>query len=177
MSVEKWTTNLEVKADKAGQKRKDWQIPLKKRLGQSWNLYSSGPDRYLDISFKGARFDGEANFSGRNFEEATDFTNAHFYSPPKFDAVTNASQIDFTGAHIGFALPGRIVHWTSDTKIPLRLRALRKIAEETKNHDLERDLYIEERKAERGVYLGQILELDEPKKNLVVRFNQFERIW
>ena len=31
----------------------------------------------------------------------------------------------------------------------------RKIAEETKNHDLERDLYIEERKAERGVYLRQ----------------------
>jgi len=35
------------------------------------------------------------------------------------------------------------------------LRAFRKIAEETKNHDLERDLYIEERKAERGVYLDQ----------------------
>jgi hypothetical protein len=35
------------------------------------------------------------------------------------------------------------------------LRAFRKIAEETKNHDLERDLYIEERNAERGVYLRQ----------------------
>ena len=45
-------------------------------------------------------------------------------------------------------------HWTSDA-IPVRLRAFRKIAEETKNHDLERDLYIEERKAERGVYLRQ----------------------
>ena len=40
----------------------------------------------------------------------------------------------------------------------MRLRALRKIAEETKNHDLERDLYIEERKAERGVSLHQLLE-------------------
>jgi deoxyribodipyrimidine photolyase len=39
-----------------------------------------------------------------------------------------------------------------DHKIPVRLRAIRKIVEETKNHDLERDLYIEERKAERGVY-------------------------
>jgi hypothetical protein len=37
------------------------------------------------------------------------------------------------------------------------LRALRKIAEETKNHDLERDLYIEERKAERGVYWRQLV--------------------
>jgi hypothetical protein len=35
------------------------------------------------------------------------------------------------------------------------LRRLRKLAEDTKNHDLERDLYIEERKAERGVYLIQ----------------------
>jgi len=35
------------------------------------------------------------------------------------------------------------------------LRALRKVVDETKNHDLERDLYIEERKAERGVYLRQ----------------------
>jgi len=37
----------------------------------------------------------------------------------------------------------------------VRLRAFRKIAEETKNHDLKRDLYIEERKAERGVFLHQ----------------------
>jgi len=35
------------------------------------------------------------------------------------------------------------------------LRTFRKIAEETKNHDLERDLYIRERTAERGVYLRQ----------------------
>jgi hypothetical protein len=46
------------------------------------------------------------------------------------------------------------------------LRALRKIAEETKNHDLERDLYIEERKAERGVYLVQHFKdwVKDPKK-------------
>ena len=29
------------------------------------------------------------------------------------------------------------------------------MVEDMKNHDLERDLYIEERKAERGVYLRQ----------------------
>jgi hypothetical protein len=46
------------------------------------------------------------------------------------------------------------------------LRAFRKIAEETKNHDLERDLYIEERKAERGVYLVQRFKdwVKDPKK-------------
>jgi hypothetical protein len=105
---------------------------------------------FLSISFANARFNGEADFSGRTFEVHADFTNARFYYPPDFDAVNNTARIDFTGAHIGFVPPGKRA-WTKDSKVPLRLRALRKIAEDTKNHDLERDLYIEERKAERGV--------------------------
>jgi hypothetical protein len=48
--------------------------------------------------------------------------------------------------------------WTTDTTVALRFRLLRKIAEETKNHDLERDLYIEERKAERGMLMHQYLQ-------------------
>ena len=83
-----------------------------------------------------------------------DFSNARFFKPPIFHNVTNVVQIDFSGTRIGFALPGKR-SWTFDSKIPIGLRALRKIAEETKNHDLERDLYIEERKAERGVYWRQ----------------------
>ena len=51
--------------------------------------------------------------------------------------------------------PQANAHWTKDGKCPGSIARLRKIAEETKNHDLERDLYIEERKAERGVYLRQ----------------------
>jgi hypothetical protein len=38
--------------------------------------------------------------------------------------------------------------WTTDSDVAVRLRALRKLADETKNHDLERDFYIEELKAE-----------------------------
>jgi hypothetical protein len=72
--------------------------------------------------------------------------------------VTGVARIDFTGAHIGFAPPGELLHWTEDSRIPIRLRALRKIAEDTKNHDLECDLYIEERKAERGVYVHRLFE-------------------
>jgi hypothetical protein len=117
----------------------------------------SGTTRFSVISFQDARFYEEANFSYRSFNETANFTGARFYSPPNFDNVDNASQIDFTGAHIGFVPPGKL-HWTSKTEVPNRLRAVRKIAEETKNHDLERDLYIEERKAERGVYLVQWLE-------------------
>jgi Pentapeptide repeats (9 copies) len=130
------------------------RVTLKKRHEDLWTRSGSGPDRFLTISFTNARFDGEAKFSGRSFEQAANFTNARFYYPPDFDNVTNASLVDFTGAFIGFARPGR-PNWTFQSRVAIQLRALRKIAEETKNHDLERDLYIEERKAERGVHLVQ----------------------
>jgi hypothetical protein len=71
-----------------------------------------------------------------------DFTGARFYLPPVFDGAASASRIDFTGVHVSFAPPGKLLHWTGNSRIPLFLRAFRKIAEETKNHDLERDLYI-----------------------------------
>jgi hypothetical protein len=122
---------------------------------------------FVNISFAAVRFSGEANFSGRSFEKTADFTNARFYYPPNFDGVNGAGNIDFTNARIDFVPAGNWLHWTKDSRIPLRLRALRKVAEETKNHDLERDLYIKERKAERGVYLRQLLdELNEARKEL-----------
>jgi Pentapeptide repeats (9 copies) len=109
---------------------------------------------FASVSFAMARFDGEADFSNRGFQLA-DFTGARFYYPPNFDNVIGASQIDFTGAHVRFVPAGKWLHWAENSRIPVRLRAFRKFAEDTKNHDLERDLYIEERKAERGVYLSQ----------------------
>ena len=154
---------------------------MKQRHEASWKCWASLPHRLSLISFARALFDG-ADFSGRSFEHDTDFTGARFYSPPHFDNVTGANRIDFTGAHIGFVPPGRLLHWTSDTKVPLRLRALRKIAEETKIHDLERDLYIEERKAERGVYWHQLVEElkkapEEFKKKLEDINKQKKHVW
>jgi hypothetical protein len=134
---------------------------LEKRHKDSWKTTGSRLDRFLTISFSRARFDGVAVFSGRSFEKTADFTNARFYYPPDFDATTNVCRIDFTGVHIGFVPPGKRA-WTKDTQIPVRLRRLRKIAEDTKNHNLARDLYIEERKAERGVFWRQLS--DELKK-------------
>jgi hypothetical protein len=46
-----------------------------------------------------------------------------------------------------------------------------------KNHDLERDLYIEERKAERGVYLDQLLERDKLDKKLRDVAKQKKHVW
>jgi hypothetical protein len=129
-----------------------------RRHKESWERDGSGPDRFLRISFADACFDDKTNFSGRSFESKANCIGTQFHSPPDFDRTTNVSRIDFTGAHIGFSPPGTLVHWTEDSDIPLQLRAFRKIVEETKNHDLERDLYIEERKAERGVYWHQLFE-------------------
>ncbi|MCI0736316.1 MAG: hypothetical protein L0Y50_08610 [Beijerinckiaceae bacterium] len=134
----------------------DEQRELGKRLETSWETHGSGPDRFLLISFSGARFDGPAIFTGRTFAGEADFTQARFYSPPDFESAADAGKIDTTHAHIGFVPAGWWLHWTMDSAIPVRLRRLRKLAEETKNHDLERDLYIEERKAERGVYWRQL---------------------
>jgi hypothetical protein len=61
----------------------------------------------------------------RTFENTADFTNARFYYPPDFDGVGNASKIDLTGARIRFVPAGKWLHWTTDTQIPLRLRAFR----------------------------------------------------
>jgi uncharacterized protein YjbI with pentapeptide repeats len=117
-----------------------------------------GPDGFGNVSFAQARFKGVAHFSGRNFLARTDFTRARFDEPPIFDRCQNVGRLDLYGARIefsgtvlGFTIPG----WTIKSDIAIRLRLLRKLAEETKNHDLERDLYIEERKAERGIVLSQ----------------------
>jgi hypothetical protein len=151
---------------------------LERRQREASERYgSAGPDRFFIVTFVSARFDGGANFSSRTFEQAADFTNARFYSPPDFDTAASAARIDFSGVHIGFVPPGRLLHWTSESKVPVRLRRLRKIAEETKNHDLERDLYIEERIAERGVYLHQLLGLDELKQNLEAINKQKKHVW
>jgi uncharacterized protein YjbI with pentapeptide repeats len=138
------------------EKNEDPENPLKQRHRRLWEHRGSGPDRFRSISFANAQFSGGADFSSRKFESVVDFSNARFFTLPIFDNVTNVAQIDFTGTRLDFVLPGQR-HWTFNSQIPIRFRALRKIAEETKNPDLERDLYIEERKAERGVYLCQRL--------------------
>ena len=146
-SKEKWRRYIQVWADVVDEKGHE----------ESWKRWNSGPDRFLTVSFASAHFDGDAGFIGRTFEMDANFTNARFYRPPDFHGADHVDWIDFTGAYIGF---GRLLrpHWTTDAIVPLRLRTLRKIAEETKNHNLERDLYIEERKAERGVYWRQLIE-------------------
>ncbi|HUI20531.1 MAG TPA: hypothetical protein VLZ74_05750 [Methylocella sp.] len=122
---EEWAKEFEVGAAKVrGAKRRS--DSLEERHRESWSHSGSGPDRFLSLSFANARFHREATISGRTFKETADFHGARFYSPPDFDASTNLGLIDFSDVYIGFAQPGKN-HWTSDSRIPLRLRALRKI--------------------------------------------------
>jgi hypothetical protein len=129
------------------------------------------PDSFGTLNFRAARFNGVANFFGRTFKKPADFIRVAFNQLPNFDDCSGVGRIDFYGAKFRFtgrlgtrsefdprpilSTPG----WTSDSQVVIRLRTFRKLAEDTKNHDLERDLYIEERKAERGVmfadYFGQ----------------------
>jgi uncharacterized protein YjbI with pentapeptide repeats len=121
-----------------------------------------------NANFSGAKFGGTVDFSGRHFAGRVDFTNARFDQPPIFDQCEGVDNLDFYGARIRFAgatksfqlwrwqipeLP--TIGWTTDSRIALRLRSLRQLANRTNNHDLERDLYIEERKAERGILLAR----------------------
>jgi Pentapeptide repeats (9 copies) len=153
-SEEQCKRDLEGRVDGIWMDREALKV-LRKRHEDSWMRFGSGPNRFTTISFANARFDGEAEFSGRTFEGSTDFTNTRFYSPPYFDTATDAAQIDITGARIGFGSPGS-VGWVSAAKFVDRLRDSRKIAEEKRDHDRERDLYIEERKAELRIHLVQL---------------------
>jgi uncharacterized protein YjbI with pentapeptide repeats len=118
----------------------DIRAVIKQRYIEIISDDDSGPNRFLTISFANAHFDADADYSGRYFLRASDFTGVRFYYPPDFDAAANVFRIDFTGAQISFVRPGRL-NWTFQSRVIIQLRAFRKIAEETKNHDLERDLY------------------------------------
>ncbi|MBV5265093.1 pentapeptide repeat-containing protein [Pinisolibacter aquiterrae] len=120
-----------------------------------------GPAKFSIVSFTGAHFRGNVSFARRSFEHPADFTGVRFDAPPEFDGATNLQRINFTGARIRFAPADRPwwkPHFTTNSTVAIRLRALRSQIEATKNHDFERDLYIEERKAERGIYFDRYLE-------------------
>ena len=138
------------------QERKDAFVTLDPELLGA----GAGPDAFSDISFADARFFRFADFARRKFSGRCDFTGAHFSAPPSFDKCEHPHRLDLYGAKISFAgllLGIRTPGWTGKSDVANRLRRLRELAAATNNHDLERDLYIEERRAERGVLLAHAL--------------------
>lgn len=115
----------------------------------------------MGVTFAGANFRGEVSFARRSFLRLSNFTGVRFDRPPDFDGATNLERVNFTNARVRF-VPADRPWWrpdlTTNSSVAVRLRALRSQIEATKNHDFERDLYIEERKAERGIHLKRLWE-------------------
>jgi uncharacterized protein YjbI with pentapeptide repeats len=126
-------------------------------------------------SFQGRTFKGPTNFRGALFGQPPEFagTTGHDF----FDM--SGAKITFSGTHLlwGFLAPkekekvkylpiwalviedfkalvrGISAKWTTQTEVATRLRRLRKIMQDIHAQDVARDLFIEERFAERGYLL------------------------
>jgi hypothetical protein len=104
---------------------------------------------FNSIDFSGTKFLGKATFADRDFKSEADFSFAVFAEPPDFRATKNRDNLDLMGARFGFG--ARIRGWTTKSETVVRLRRLRGVANEIHAVDAERDLFILERQAERGV--------------------------
>lgn len=119
------------------------------------------PPLFHDISFSRANFGGVADFIGRVFAGSADFSQAIFHQPPDFRGIEDPDNFDWTGTHFGFyGKVGSVEKsgWTTDTETATKLRRLRKIASEIHAHDAERELFILERMAERGIAWAEWLQ-------------------
>jgi uncharacterized protein YjbI with pentapeptide repeats len=94
-----------------------------------------------------------ASFDGRTLPRFCDFSRARFDQPPSFDDVRQADNLDLAGAVFSFRAPTwpRWRYWTTETATATRLRRLRKLASEIHARDAERDFFVLERMAERGI--------------------------
>jgi hypothetical protein len=108
--------------------------------------------------FEGNTFSETAVFSGRKFTEKTNFSNNVFSKPPVFfeceglDAVSLSNIKCYINGYwelggIRISKPA----WTTNSEVVDNLRLLRKIAIQKHDHDLEQDIFILERLAQRGV--------------------------
>ncbi|MBF0269492.1 MAG: pentapeptide repeat-containing protein [Alphaproteobacteria bacterium] len=113
------------------------------------------------VDFNGAVF-LHSDFSACKFKRFAIFTNAIFHEPPEFDGWEGAEKADWIGASFKIFGPRPKYMWFEMNKLadgwagnvvnyPTRLRRLRKIMEEANAHDVAHDLFVLERKSERGV--------------------------
>lgn len=133
-----------------------------------------------DIFFAESRFEGLADFGGREFKGPVSFRGTRFAEPPEFAGTKGHERIDPVEIRVGIAGHGpgllpwkkardwverfkprwwavrlagdsRVEGWTVDSDKLVRIRRLRKIMADIHAGDQERDLFVLERKAERGV--------------------------
>ena len=110
------------------------------------------PDRFGTISFARAQFGGAVSFANRTFGDAADFSRARFRAVPDFAGSSGHDLLDLHGIRVRL---GRDRwwqrHWTTDSAVDTAIRRLRKIAKGIGEQDLERDLFVLQRQAQRGI--------------------------
>jgi hypothetical protein len=125
--------------------------PVKRRLA------ASRPNKFEAISFADALFDGYCSFHNRGFERPADFSGAVFLAVPDFGGAGGFEHLDLSEIEIscrgGWSF---LRNWTTSSEIERRLRHFRKIAKDAEAHDLERNLFILERKAQRGIQFARL---------------------
>lgn len=104
-------------------------------------------------NFDGCHFERTLDLSLRNLE--TDLSRCIFNSAPKLLEAINLSMANFNDIEVNFKISNSENLAELEREL-LNIRAFRKLAEDTKNHDLERDIYIEERKIEQSLVVKSI---------------------
>lgn len=100
-------------------------------------------------SFERAMFDGWAYFDGATFTGKTGFERARFDRPPNFNDAKGWEHLSLVGTRFRFWCG--VFRWTKDSRVVSNLRRLRGVVQKIYATDAERDLFILERMAERGV--------------------------
>ena len=116
-------------------------------------LSAAKPNRFGWISFAGANFLGECSFIGRVFAGPVGFQAARFGKPPEFAGTEGHGFIDPHGMSVSF--PRRwwwpFANRGVQSETSARIRRLRKIMADIHAQDVERALFILERRAERAI--------------------------
>lgn len=115
--------------------------------------FAGGPapaDALPALTFRHARFGEPASFAGRRFRARADFAYAAFDMPPDFSGTGGREHVDFQGTRFRLR-EGPVPGWTGRAETLAAIRLLRGVASEAHAADAARDLFVLERKAERGV--------------------------
>jgi hypothetical protein len=168
MPSDNWPTEFVIEKSSTNQ----LSDQLRQELHDKWSsLISTASIPTRDMNFSRSRFQGNARFEDRTFHGDINFSHARFLQPPSFSGTKELGQLNLVGAEFRFrgsigpiVLPSWIFGkksllfptpgWTTQPNVASRIRRLRKIANDIHAIDAERDLFILERKAERGIYLA-----------------------
>lgn len=106
-----------------------------------------------DVDFSYSKFYGITKFSNRHFGRSANFSKVIFKIPPDFSGSTGFGNFDLSGCRVTFDYGESVIcpSWTAESRIVVRIREFRSSVELVGNQDFAADLFIEERKAERGV--------------------------